>query len=519
VLVHGLLAASAARHPGRTALVCEGRVFTFADLDLASDRVARALQRGGLARGDRAAIVAANVAESVVAVFAVMKAGGVVVPVSPLTKAKKLAGILSDCAVAALISGPASADLVGEAARDVPSLTQVVWTGEPAAGARPGATFAEILAGPHAPPQDPRLVDHDLCAIIYTSGTTARPKGVMLTHRNLLNTTWAIAKYLGNVPEDVVMCALPLSHTYGLCQVLVGARVGYSVVLERSFAYPFDVLTRMQTHRVTGLPGVPTMFAQILEIDGVRDLDLSSLRYMTNAAAGIAPAQIRRLAELLPNARFFSMYGLTECTRACFLDPSRLADKIDSVGGAIPNSEAYVVDDEGRRAAAGVVGELVIRGANVMRGYWGRPEETAACLRDGEIPGEKVLHTGDLFRTDAEGFLYFVGRRDDVFKCKGEKVSPREIENVLCELDEVLEAAVLGVNEPMERESIEAAVVLRSGSTISEQRLRRHCRERLESYLVPSRIEIRDALPKTENGKLDRSALLRGRPGAERRPV
>lgn len=448
-----------------------------------------------------------------------MKAGGVVVPVSPLLKAQKLAGLLADCGVQAVLAGPLSSDLVGEAAALVPSLTQVVWTADPPAGAREGRTFGEILAGRDERPEDPGLIDQDLCAIIYTSGSTATPKGVMLTHRNLVNTTWAIAGYLGNVPEDVVMCALPLSHTYGLCQVLVGARVGHAVLLERSFAYPFDVLTRMQTHRVTGLPGVPTMYAQILQMDGVRALDLSSIRYMTNAAAGIAPAQIRRLGEVFPNARFFSMYGLTECTRACYLDPARLGDKIASVGKAIPNSEAYVVGDDGRRAPAGVVGELVIRGANVMRGYWGRPEETARCLVDGEIPGEKVLRTGDLFRTDAEGFLYFVGRRDDVFKCKGEKISPREIENVLCELDEVVEAAVLGVNEPMEREAIEAAVVLRAGSALSESRLRRHCRERLESYLVPSRIEIRDALPKTENGKLDRGALLRERSGSPRREL
>lgn len=507
ILVHDLLAATAGRAPDRPALFCEDRVLTFAEVERASRRVASALQRGGLARGDRVGVVAANTAETVFAVFGVLAAGGVLVPVSPLTKARKLAETLADCGVTALVAGPAAADLVAQAAPEVPTLRQTIWTGAPPEGARPGRTFDEILSGQQTSLSDPGLIDQDLCAIIYTSGSTARPKGVMLTHRNLVNTTWSIATYLGNVPEDVVTCALPLSHTYGLCQVLVGARVGYAVQLERSFAFPFDVLNRMQTLRATGLAGVPAMYAQILQIQGVRDLDLSSLRYLTNAAAGIAPAQILRLAELWPRARFFSMYGLTECTRACYLDPARLADKIASVGRAIPNSEAYVVDEDGRRAAPGVVGELVIRGANVMRGYWGRPEETAEALHDGEIPGEKVLHTGDLFRADAEGFLYFVGRRDDVFKCKGEKVSPREIENVLCELDEVVEAAVLGTGEPMEREAIEAAVVLRAGSNLSEPQLRRHCRERLESYLVPSRIEIRDALPKTETGKLDRRAL------------
>jgi len=201
------------------------------------------------------------------------------------------------------------------------------------------------------------------------------------------------------------------------------------------------------------------------------------------------------------------MYGLTECTRVCYLDLARLDDKITSVGKAMPNTEAYIVDEQGRRVGPGVVGELVVRGANVMRGYWGKPEETARRLRDGEVPGEKVLYTGDLFRMDEEGFLYFVGRKDDIFKCMGEKISPKEIEHVLYELDTVAEAAVIGIEDPIDGSAIKAFVAPRAGATLTEQEVRQHCRANLENYMVPKFVEICQSLPKTESGKIKKSAL------------
>jgi acyl-CoA synthetase (AMP-forming)/AMP-acid ligase II len=365
----------------------------------------------------------------------------------------------------------------------------------------------EILSEHHDAPKDPGLIDIDLCTIIYTSGSTGDPKGVMLTHRNMTNTTWSISSYLGNTPDDVVICVLPLSFDYGLYQVITGARVGFTVVLEPSFAYPYKVLQRMAQHRATGLPGVPTIFATLLQMAPFEGLDLSSLRYVSNTAAAFPPAHIRRLQGLFPQARVYSMYGLTECTRVSYLDPDRLADKITSVGKAMPNSETYIVDEQGERVGPGVVGELVIRGANVMRGYWGKPQETAQQLRDGFIAGEKVLYSGDLFYTDEEGFLYFVGRKDDVFKCKGEKVSPREIENVLHELESVAEAAVVGVEDPIDGQAIKVFVVPRNGAQLTEQQIRQYCRANLENYMVPKFVQIRSSLPKTESGKVKKSAL------------
>ncbi|HEX6570284.1 MAG TPA: fatty acid--CoA ligase family protein, partial [Acidimicrobiales bacterium] len=358
-----------------------------------------------------------------------------------------------------------------------------------------------------AAPRDPGLIDADLASIIYTSGSTGRPKGVMLTHRNVVHNAWSISTYLGLVAGDVVACLLPLSFDYGLFQVFMGARVGAAVVLERSFAYPYEVLRRLAAHRVTVLPGVPTVFATILQMSPLDGVDLSSVRLLTNTAAALPPAHIHRLREAFPGARIFSMYGLTECTRVSYLDPDRLADKVTSVGKAMPNTEAYVVDDDGRRVPPGEVGELVVRGASVMRGYWGKPAETAQMLRAGENAGETVLHTGDRFTIDDEGFLYFVGRTDDVFKCKGEKISPKEVEHVLYELDDVAEAAVVGVPDELDGMAVKAVVALRPGSALTAEGVRRHCRARLESYMVPRHVELRDELPKTDSGKIRRAAL------------
>ncbi len=504
ILVHDFLTSSTRRWPEKPALICNGQVHTFAQVDRGSDRIACELQRMGVLRGDRVAIFAENSAELVLSVFAILKAGAVFVLINPTTKAQKLEYILNDCGARALIAQPRLGRIVDSVVEKVPSLQAVAWTGSPPENGPPGRVLPEIIAGVHAAPADPGLIDNDLCAIIYTSGSTGNPKGVMLTHRNMTNTAWAISTYLGNVPEDVVICVLPLSFDYGLYQIITGARVGFTVVLERSFAFPYQILQRIQEHRVTGLPGVPTIFATLLQMAPFDGLDLSSLRYFSNTGAAFPPAHIRRLQKLFPKAQVFSMYGLTECTRVAYLDPARLNGKITSVGTAMPNAEAYVVDEQGRRVGPQVIGELVVRGANVMRGYWGKPEETRECLRDGEIAGEKVLYTGDLFYTDEEGFLYFVGRKDDVFKCKGEKVSPKEIEDVLYGLDAVAEAAVVGVDDPIDGQAIKVIVVPRDGAILTQQQIRQHCRANLENYMIPKFVEFCESLPKTDSGKIKR---------------
>ncbi len=506
-LVHELLKATAKRLPDKTAVISQGRAYTFIEIDRLSDALAGHLRRGGIERGDRVAVFMENCAELVISVFGVLKAGAALVMINHTTKNGKLVYILNDCEVRGLIAQANVAPTVNKAAPQVPSLSQIIWTAQPSGDAPSGGTFSELLDSPHAAVSDPAQVDLDLCMILYTSGTTGKPKGVMLTHQNVISAARSIARYLENTPQDVICCVLPLTFSYGLYQMFVMALVGYTLMVEKSFAYPVDVLRRMEEHRATGLPGVPGMFATVLQVVPNCKLDLGSLRYMTNAAGPMSAAQILKIHELFPGIRFFSMHGQTECARTCYVEGKRLLRKPGSVGRAMPNTELYLVDQNNRPVGPGEVGEMVVRGANVMRGYWNMPEATAGKLREGRYPGEKVLYTGDLFRMDDEGDLYFVSRMDDIIKCRGEKVSPKEVEDALYELSAISEAAVVGVDDPIDGQAIKACVVPTDGRVLTEQQVRQHCRALLESHMIPKYVEIRTSLPKTDSGKIKRKDL------------
>lgn len=507
-LVHELLEERARRAPDSTFLIAEGERHTFADVDARSRAVAAGLRDLGVRAGDRVAIVLPNSSAFVASLFGVLKAGGVVVALNPDTTAERLAFVLSDCDVRVVIAAATMRTVASGAVAASESVVAVVWDGT---GTEAGDLTLDALASGVAadsPPDDgPSRIDADLAAIIYTSGSTGTPKGAMLTHRNLRSSAASIASYLENTADDVVAGILPMSFGYGMQQVLVGAQVGYSILVERSFMFPVDVLARVVEHRVTGLPGVPSLFSAILGLPHLDELDLSGVRYLTNAAANLPVPHIARLQSAFPNAALFCMYGLTECTRVSYLDPARLHDKAGSVGKAIPNMEAWVQLPDGQRAAPGVVGELVVRGSGVMPGYWRRPAETAEALRPGPLGEDRVLHTGDQFRTDDDGFLFYVGRTDDVFKTRGEKVAPREIEGVLYELDSVAEAVVIGVPHELDGQAVKAFIVPRPGAVLDETIVRRHCRARLPSHLVPRFVEMRASLPRTESGKIRRTEL------------
>jgi len=257
---------------------------------------------------------------------------------------------------------------------------------------------------------------------------------------------------------------------------------------------------------VTGFPIVPTIAALLLQMD-LSKYDFSSLRYLTNTAAALPTHHIVKLRSLFPQARLFSMYGLTECKRVSYLPPDQLDIRPGSVGRGMPNEEVYIVNDEGNRVGPGVVGQLVVRGSNVMKGYWEMPEATDRVLKPGPVPGEKVLYTGDLFRMDEEGFLFFVGRKDDIIKSRGEKVSPKEVENVLSSLDGVAEVAVLGVPDEILGQAVKAFIQVKEGIVLTEKDVLRHCSRHLEDFMMPKIIEFRAVLPKTANGKINKREL------------
>ncbi len=503
-LVHHFLEDSAAARPDKVALVHGSERLNYADIEGRANGLASSLVREGVRRGDRVAVFLDNSVASVVAVFGILKAGAAFLVVNPTTKAEKLQFILNNCRAKVLISQAGKAEEV--LALRCPGLRRIVIAGGPAPGGD-CLSFEEMSDPGAAGAGLPAVIDLDLASLIYTSGSTGNPKGVMLSHLNMVSAAESVTAYLENTAEDVIIDLLPLSFDYGLYQVLMGFKVGGRVVLERSFTYPYRVVETMIREKVTGLPGVPTIFAILLGLKDLPNWDLSSLRYLTNTAAALPASHIRRLRELFPRARLYSMYGLTECKRVSYLPPEELDRRPLSVGRGMPNEEVWIVDGEGNRVGPGVVGELVVRGANVMLGYWELPEETAACLRPGRYPGERVLYTGDLFRMDEEGFLYFVARQDDIIKSRGEKVSPREVENVIYALEGVLEAAVVGVPDDILGEAVKAFVALEPGVSLTEKDILRHCAARLESFMVPKSVAIRPSLPKTPSGKISKKEL------------
>jgi len=278
-------------------------------------------------------------------------------------------------------------------------------------------------------------------------------------------------------------------------------------VLEPSFAFPVKILELMTRERVTVFPGVPTVFTLLMHMNGLEKFDLAALRMITNTAAALSEEHIRRLRALFPQATLFSMYGLTECKRVTYLPPVQLDIRPTSVGRGMPNEEVWLVDESGRRLPNGSTGELVIRGSNVMRGYWEKPEETAKRLKPGPLPGEVVLYSGDLFRTDEEGWLYFVARKDDIIKSRGEKVSPREVENAIHSLEGVLDVAVIGVSDEVLGQAVKAFVVLKEGHALTEREVIRHCLGHLENFMAPKYVEFVQDLPKTDTGKVKKTGL------------
>jgi len=509
LLVNDFLELSARRTPDKAALVCAGQRLTYAQIDAMANRLAHALRDRGVERGDRVVLFLPNTVELVVGIFATLKAGGVFVVANATTKRDKLAYLLNNCRATALMTRARQAAIADYVMSQTPSLKFVVLTETsntqyPIPNTHP-LTFAAIQE--HYPATRPprRCIDRDLACLIYTSGSTGEPKGVMSAHSNVVFAASSIISYLENTPDDIVINVLPLSFDYGLYQLLMTFKFGGTLVLERSFAYPAQVLKRMEEEGVSGFPGVPMIFAILLQMD-LSKFDLSHLRYITNTAAALPPSHIQQIREKFPWATLYSMYGLTETKRTLYLPPDQLDKRPGSVGIAIPGTEVWLEDEAGNRLGPNQVGELVIRGGHVMRGYWGAPETTARRYRPGPLPGERVCYSGDLFRMDDEGYFYFVGRKDDIIKSRGEKVAPKEIENVLYSLPGVVEAAVIGVLDPILGQAIKAFVVCHDNK-LSEADVLRHCRAHLEDFMVPQIVEFAAALPKTESGKIKKTGL------------
>lgn len=510
--VEEFLELSARKTAAKTALVCQERRLTYRELEEQSNQLAHALIEHGVARGDRVAIYLENSVEAVLSIFAVLKAGAVFLVINPTTKTDKLAFILNNCRAVALVTDSRKCASVEKCAAQLPFLNSVFLAGADSAPRNQEKlnvfSMESVLGSDRSSklPPPKKCIDIDLAALIYTSGSTGKPKGVMLTHLNIVSAATSITTYLENTADDVILNVLPLSFDYGLYQVLMAFKVGATIVLERSFTYPHAVIEKLVREKVTGFPIVPTISAILLQLS-LQDYDFSNLRYITNTAAALPTHHILQLRNLFRHVKLYSMYGLTECKRVSYLPPDQIDVRPSSVGRGMPNEEVYIVDDQERRAGPNVIGELVVRGSNVMKGYWEAPEVTNKVLRPGGLPGEFLLYTGDLFKMDEEGFLYFVARKDDIIKTRGEKVSPKEVEEVLYRLDGIAEAAVVGIPDEILGQAIKAVITLREGAHLSDRDVQRHCSANLEDFMVPKFIEFRDSLPKTSSGKISKREL------------
>lgn len=490
---------SAERHAGKTALVAGETRLNYAELKTMSEAFAAALIVRGATPGDRVVLLMDNGWRMAVAIFGCWMAGAVVCPVNPSTKEARLSQILDSSTPFAVVAEARLEKMVSDTAGSSEPLRIVSGVSNPSGD---GIDFDALLEQAHvALPQN--LPETDLAVIIYTSGSTGEPKGVMLAHDNLDAAVGSITSYLGNTSDDILLGVLPLSFGYGLNQLLSSVFVGGTLVIEKSFAYPHLIFERIREERITGFALVPTMLSIMMQTRDLSPNLFESLRYVTAAAAPLPTVHGDWLRTFLPHVGLFRMYGQTECTRISFLPPEDLDRKRDSVGIAIPGTSTEVVDDMGDSVAPGTTGELVVSGPHVMRGYWRNEAATARALRTDAATGRMRLHTGDLFTCDAEGYLTFVARKDDIIKSRGEKVAPQAVEAVLQTMPGVSDALVIGVAHEVFGQAIKAIVVA-PGAAITEKDVMRHCARYLEVHMVPTIVEFRDFLPTTDTGKVSR---------------
>lgn len=514
VLIHDVIFDSARRTPQAEALAYGQQRLDYAALAAAVARAAGALLAVEVARAERVAVYLEKRIENVAAMFGASLAGVVFVPVNPLLKAEQVAHILADCNVRVLVTSPERlAQLEGVLAR-CPDLRTVFVTGESGAAATIGPIAVRSWEALQAEPAAAmlsarRVIDADMAAILYTSGSTGKPKGVVLSHRNMVAGAESVAGYLALTPLDRVLSVLPLSFDYGLSQLTTAFLAGACVVL-MNHLFARDIVKMVAAEGITGLAAVPPLWIQLAALDWPQP---HTLRYLTNSGGAMPVTTVAALRAKLPDAQLFLMYGLTEAFRSTYLPPAELERRPDSMGRAIPNAQVMVVRPDGTPCAPNEPGELVHRGALVSMGYWNDPAKTAERFKPapGQDPAlpitEMAVWSGDTVRMDEEGYLYFIGRGDDMIKVSGYRVSPTEVEEGAHASGLVAEAAAFGVPHPALGQAIVLLAVARAEG-LDAAALLKECRRRLPAYMVPAHVEIRAGqFPRNPNGKIDRKLL------------
>lgn len=517
-LLHELITCSADRNPERTALTHEKTTLSYGELQSFISRFANGLISLGLARGERVAIYLEKRFETVIASFGTPAAGGVFVPLNPILKAEQIGYILRDCNVRFLVTTSERLSLLQQTLPDCHDLRHVIVLDSsnplPNLDAIATTQWSQLLDAPRA--NGHRIIDTDMLGILYTSGSTGKPKGVVLSHRNMVAGAKSVSSYLENNSGDTLLAALPLSFDAGFSQLTTAFHVGARVVL-LNYLLPRDVLKAIEREKVTGLTAVPPLYIQLTQLQWPESIT-DHLRYFANTGGRMPRETLDALRRHLPRSKPFLMYGLTEAFRSTFLPPQEVDRRPDSIGKAIPNAEILVLREDGTPCAPNEPGELVHRGALVGMGYWNDPEKTAERYKPlpahapGREPGlvlpEIAVFSGDTVRMDEEGYLYFIGRRDEMMKTSGYRVSPTEVEEILYATKMVGECVAFGVDDDRLGQAIQVIATPPSGASLDVAELLAECRARMPAYMVPAGIDVREGpLPRNPNGKIDRKTL------------
>jgi acyl-CoA ligase (AMP-forming) (exosortase A-associated) len=513
-LLHELPLDSASRAPHARCLTLRSSTLDYEGMAQGIEGFATGIIALGLGRGERVAIYLPKQFETAIAIFGAARAGCVFVPVNSLLKPAQVAHILRDCNVRALVTSADRASSIASELRECPDLRHLIVVGAEAnAGSfSPLAVhrWSDVLAGSDRGKRH-RVIDMDVVSIFYTSGSTGKPKGVVLSHRNMVTGAQSVASYLQNTPDDRLLAVLPFSFDYGFSQMSTAFHVGASVVL-MDYLLPRDVITAAARERITGLAGVPPLWAQLADLTWPAAV-VDDLRYITNSGGAMPRTTLAKLRAALPKTKPFLMYGLTEAFRSTYLPPEEADRRPDSIGKAIPNAEILVVRPDGTECAPNEEGELVHRGSLVALGYWNDAEKTAQRYKPapGQEPGlvltELAVWSGDTVRRDEEGFLYFIGRRDEMIKTSGYRVSPTEVEEVVLGTGRVAEVAAVGVPHATLGQAIAIVVAAAPEVEASSEKLLEACRAQLPLFMVPQHVEWRESLPRNPNGKYDRAKL------------
>lgn len=501
---------SANKNPDKIVSIYKGVEYSYRFLYESALKFANYLVKEGIKKGDRVAIFLNNSWQSMVSIYGITLAGGVFLVINPKTKAAKLNYILNDCGAKIIVTENQYLGELSIALEGLSCIEQVLVSGmTPIKIERNNIfyDFEEVIKLSDKKNNLPLIIPNDLAALIYTSGSTGFPKGVMMTHQAMVFTSWSLIEYLRLTEEERIMLILPLAFDYGLYQLIMTITIGGTLIVEESFNFPPLIFKKIDLLKPTVFPGVPSMYAMMIAMHKKTGVTFKSIKKITNTAAALPAEFISDLKNIFPNSLIFKMYGLTECKRVSYLEPELIDSKTDSVGKPIPGTEVFLLNGEGEKVAPGEPGILHVRGPHVMAGYWNNEELSQKMLKPGLIPGERILCAQDFFKMDAEGFLYFLGRNDDIIKTRGEKVSPVEVENVIYRIDGIKEVVVLGIPDVILGESIVVFATSYNQKPISEKDIQRECMAKLEPFMIPQKVIFVEEMPKSSNGKIDRTEL------------